>query len=355
MKASLVRRGRELADVAPAFAGAAIVGYLFMLAGIAAPWISGGMIGALATAAIRPLPHFPVWLQHVGMLFAGVSMGSGVTPETLALMAKFPLSFVLLAAGIVAIIATSALWLIHVHGWSRDDATLASTPGALSTVLAISASRGGDTTGVAVLQTIRLIFIIALLPPIIGFLDGGPPGGVGTTQAVMGSATVLAVLAAGLAVGLLFGRLGLSAPVMLGGALVSSTTHGGGWVHGALPPVLAIGGFLLIGVMVASRSRGLSLRALADYFVASLAVLVISGVVAVLFAVATSAALTVRPSATLLAFAPGGVEAITVLAAALAYEPLYVGAHHIARVLLISFCLPLWFRLLDRGRPPPLT
>ena len=42
----------------------------------------------------------------------------------------------------------------------------------------------------------------------------------------------------------------------------------------------------------------------------------------------------------LAAFAPGGLEAMTMMAFALGLDPLFVGAHHIARFLFISLALP---------------
>ena len=53
----------------------------------------------------------------------------------------------------------------------------------------------------------------------------------------------------------------------------------------------------------------------------------------------------------MVAFAPGGLEAMMVLALILALDPLYVGAHHLARFLGIAFVLPFVIRLLpDRKR-----
>ena len=42
----------------------------------------------------------------------------------------------------------------------------------------------------------------------------------------------------------------------------------------------------------------------------------------------------------LLAFAPGGLEAMVVLAFALDLDPAFVAAHHLARFLLIALCAP---------------
>ena len=90
----------------------------------------------------------------------------------------------------------------------------------------------------------------------------------------------------------------------------------------------------------------LALAALGTFFVA----VGISG----LFAVLAGLALSLPFAQTLLAFSPGGLEAMTLLAFALGIDPLYVGAHHLARFLLISFTLPFALKFWMRGeRGPP--
>ena len=51
----------------------------------------------------------------------------------------------------------------------------------------------------------------------------------------------------------------------------------------------------------------------------------------------------------MVAFAPGGLEAMMVLALILGLDPLYVGVHHLARFLGIATALPLAVGLLGRG------
>ncbi len=57
---------------------------------------------------------------------------------------------------------------------------------------------------------------------------------------------------------------------------------------------------------------------------------------AALLAAATSALIVLRSDP----FAPGGLEAMTTMAFALGLDPLFVGAHHLARFLPISLTLP---------------
>src|ERR671921_823330 len=55
---------------------------------------------------------------------------------THAATARCPRRLVALVLGVCPITLASTLWLTRVSGWSRDDALLASVPGALSTVMA---------------------------------------------------------------------------------------------------------------------------------------------------------------------------------------------------------------------------
>ncbi|WP_342359949.1 AbrB family transcriptional regulator [Terrarubrum flagellatum] len=345
--ASLRPISHSFVELIPAIICAFLGGLLFFQLDLPAPWISGSMLGAMMSALIRPMPEMHPRLRDVAFLMTGTSMGAGVTPETVALLGKVPLSFLVLAISIVAIIYFSSLWLTKVHGWTREDAMLAAAPGALSTALAIAAARGGDVLGVAVVQTTRLFILVALLPGLIAWIEGGQGSSLlALTQMSWG--TLVLMLVGGAICGYALNKLKITAAAMLGAALFGAFLHGGGYVSGYTPMPIAIGGFVLVGVMIATRTRGLSWKAVFDYAAASAASFIIGGIVAGLCALAASWLINISIGATLLAFAPGGVEAMTLLAMSLAYDPLYVVAHHIARFMSIGLCIPIWFRLTDK-------
>ena len=58
--------------------------------------------------------------------------------------------------------------------------------------------------------------------------------------------------------------------------------------------------------------------------------------------------------ATLIAYAPGGLEAMVVLSLGLGIDPLFVSAHHFSRYFLINMTLPFLIRWLMRreGKEP---
>jgi uncharacterized membrane protein AbrB (regulator of aidB expression) len=53
------------------------------------------------------------------------------------------------------------------------------------------------------------------------------------------------------------------------------------------------------------------------------------------------------------AYAPGAVDVMMILALALHLDPVFVGAHHLARILAVSLALPVMARLTDPPAPKP--
>jgi uncharacterized protein len=111
------------------------------------------------------------------------------------------------------------------------------------------------------------------------------------------------------------------------------------------------GAFLLVGAFIATRFTAIrgdqfrrSLAAAAGAFVVAMAVSAGFAWVAAL--------LTGRHLAeALMAFAPGGLEAMLMLGAALALDPVYLGLHHIIRFFGIAFAMPFVPRLVGLAEP----
>ena len=60
-------------------------------------------------------------------------------------------------------------------------------------------------------------------------------------------------------------------------------------------------------------------------------------------------ALSLHVGDVVVAYAPGSIDAMMILALALHLDPVFVGAHHLARVFTVTLALPIIVRTL--GRP----
>ena len=58
------------------------------------------------------------------------------------------------------------------------------------------------------------------------------------------------------------------------------------------------------------------------------------------FALAVATLLSLRLADVVMAYAPGAIEAMTIIAFALHLDPVFVGVHHLARFTFMSLVLP---------------
>jgi uncharacterized protein len=287
-------------------------------------------------------------LLRDGVLFGlGVSMGGSVTPETLGAMARWPASVAMLVVTMLAVMVAVTL-LLRRAGWDRDTAILASAPGALSTVLALAAASGLDARRVVVVQCVRLIALVAFVPSLVWAVE--PIGGAAPAAHPAGwfpeSVQWLVLLAASALGALALKRTGAPAPLMIGALVGSALLHGPGIVTTQVPNLALAAGFTVLGAFIALRFQGVTRAELARDFGLAIAALAVAVVLSALGALATVAVTGLPAGPVVIAFAPGGVEAMIGIAFALDLDPAYVGSHHVLRFVLIALLLPLVMRRL---------
>ncbi|MBN8533089.1 MAG: AbrB family transcriptional regulator [Rhizobiales bacterium] len=322
---------------AAGLAGAA----LFHVAALPAPWLSGAMVGVVALIAFGARVDIPGPLCDLGLLLAGVAMGSAITPEMIQSMGRYPLSLLLLVLTVIGITLVGQTVLTRFFRWPADVALFGSLPGAMSAVLATTAAAGIDMSRVAVVQSFRMFVLVAILPSLVtaSVATGRPP--VAAEISIIGFALVMALA---LVVALSFERWKVLAPFMFGGMAAGGITHATGAIPGA-PPVFVVDlAMFLIGVFAGTRIAGITLAALRAMFlpafVSFIATMIVTAIGAGLAITLAGAA----PAEALIAFAPGGLEAMIVLGMALGLDPLYLSSHHVARFVSIAFALPILAR-----------
>jgi membrane AbrB-like protein len=314
--------------------------------------ITGSLIGVAAAALLgRPLV-VPTPLSRAIYVVVGISIGAVVTPETLTGLAAFPLAIAVLVISTLVMIAATTSYLRFVHGWDARTALFGASPGALAQVMTLAAEYKSDMRAVAVVQTLRVVALTLGIP--IGlssfgltasgglmarFAAVGPP-----SLAELGILVVVSVLTAWL-----FFRLRLPGGLIFGAMVASAVLHGGGFIHAILPWWVAYAAVIGIGAITGSRFANTSVQTLVRFLGAAL------GSFAVAMAIAASAVLlltmlmSVPPADAVVAFAPGAQDTMMVLALALHLDPVFVGALHLSRFLLVSLLVPF---LAHRAKGP---
>ncbi len=326
----------------------------FMLAHIPGGAMSGSVVAVALLSVFGRATPIGGPLRVFGMASIGVAIGSVVGPDTLEHVAAYPASLALMAVCVVAMTLSSAAVWRWLMGWPPSMALLASVPGSMGYIVSVSMSMGADAARVAVVQMSRVVFLVTILPFIIAWEQGGGAGLSAPAASVASDLTVLALMAAGVAAGSLFTRLGAPGGMILGAIVASASLHILGVAEGRAPNWLMNMGQILLGAWVGSRfvdfDWSLFFRICLGAAMAVGAALAVS----ILFAWTASEWLGVPFAAALIGYSPGGQEAMVALALVLDADPIFVATHHLGRYFLINLSLPFivaWMRRSEGASP----
>jgi hypothetical protein len=324
-------------------------GAAFYLLGFPAPWLTGSVMAASIAVLSGAKLIMPPIVRHLAFLVLGVSIGSGVDAETLSGVVKWPASIAVLCVCVVLTIYAATAYLTAVAGWSRKTAFFSSIPGSLSYVVIMAMERKADTPLVVLAQMLRVVTLLVVLPLIIATYTPAPA--IVAEVQNTGLWQALAVFAAGAACGLLLERFSFPAAMLFGGMFASAMLHVTSVVEGQVHAGILIPGQILLGCLMGLRFSGtnprLLLKALGPSTDAFVIAVVISGVGAVLVWWLFDLPL----NQLLIAFAPGALEVMIILAFVLGLDPTFVAAHHLVRFIGIALTLPLLTRLFLRQPP----
>jgi membrane AbrB-like protein len=329
---------------------AAAGGVTFTLIGVPAGLVSGSMLVTAAAALMgRPI-KVPLWLARVCFVLIGILLGAVVTPATLRGMATWPLSIVVLAASTAVMIVATTAYLRFVHGWEPLSALLGASPGSMAQAIALSAEFGANMRGIAIVQTMRVLLVTIGLPSglaLFGLAASGlPPTPAGTSASL---AELAVLVTASTVSALLVHWLRFPGGLLFGAMAASAVLHGGDFVHVTLPWWLGSSAVLVLGALVGSRFANTSLTMLLEYFWAALGSAAVAIAVSAMFVLVVVSLLPFHASDVLIAFAPGAQDTMMVLALALRLDPVYVGAHHLTRFLIVTFSVAVTARRLARS------
>lgn len=326
-------------------------GFLFDYAKFPAGWIAGSMVfTATAALAGRPI-GLPQNLLRCFFLVLGMSIGAVATPKTVAGMAAWPLSIAGVTLAMAAVTVGTVIYLKRVHGWDTLTAVFGGIPGGLSQVMVLAAEYGLDIRAIAIVQSMRVIILAVCVPAGLGLAGFAgparlPPGTVAIADAPW-ELVMLVVPSVVVGVGLL--RLGFPGGLIFGPMVVSGILHGGDFVHITFPQWFANIAMVALGSLAGSRFTGTPFRVLAGYLGAALGSFFVAITIAAAFAVAVTMAVPLHVSDVVVAYAPGSIDAMMILALALHLDPVFVGAHHLVRVFTVTLALPI----ITRALTPP--
>ena len=326
-------------------------GALFAWLNLPLAWMLGAMVATTAVSLGGANLYVPGPMRSIMVAIIGVLLGASFTPEVVEKAREWPLTIGCLLLYLGVLVGALFLYFHRIVGLDVPTAYFSATPGGLSEMVVTGAAMGADDRTIALIHTSRVLLVVLAVPLWYRFMTG-----VATTPSAMGPSigaiglTDVAVLAACAIAGVVAGRLlRLPAYRLSGPLLASAAVHVTGLNESAPPWEVVAAAQVVVGSAIGARFTGVPIRRVLGLMAAALVSTVLMLAATVSFALVLAPATGLDWRSIVLAYAPGGLAEMSLIALSLGIETAFVATHHVIRIGLIVVAAPLVFA---RLRPP---
>ena len=313
------------------------------------------MLGPMLAISIASLSGIKVKMPKLALsailIILGLHIGNYIDQNLLSQMKDWIWTSIVMFFYILASIFIVSKYLQKFSGYKEKTSIFSAAPGALGPLLILADYEKSDLSQVATAHLIRLIIIITLFPFFV--VNFSPTEAMEITKfnyMDQNHLNLLILLIGSIILIYIFDKIKVPAP-LLAGALVASGILQITEIASYKLPDQSINFCLLIlgasvGCRFADKSLNEVIKNTAHSFVAT-TLLVILGIIAAVIAgyFVENNFLTL-----LLSYCPGGIYEVAVIAITFNLDPNFVAFHHIIRLLMILFTVPVILRLIDKKR-----
>jgi membrane AbrB-like protein len=360
-------------DAAPATAAAPepgsrrwLLALLTLALGAAGGWVAtqlnlplAWMIGAMIVTTVGSMAGLDLgvhrWVRNPSVAVLGVMLGGSFAPGVLARFAEW-LPTIAGLFGYVALATAILFWYFRRFGrFDRATAFFAASPGGLNEMVIVGREMGGDDRLIALVHGGRILIVVMAIP--LGFMlfenysqSTRPPVGGAFFELPWRDHFILGGCALAGALGARAIRL--PAAFVVGPMILSAAVHLVGWSQSRPPAVLIAIAQVVIGSGVGARFAGVGFGTVLRVLTLSVGSAAIMIALTAVFAIGLRNATDTSIQAVILAYAPGGLAEMSLVALALAIDSAFVASHHVLRIMMIVVVAPTIFRAWLR-KPPP--
>ena len=319
--------------------GGAVAGYF----NVPLAWMLGALFATMfARVAGAPI-DVPIWVRANFLILIGLFLGESFEGVKAAELLQWPISIV--GAMLYVPVAAACAYLFY-HYLAREQkmtAICSSIPGGLIAVVVVSGSLGADERQVALAQSLRIAIVVCMAPLVAFSLLGYPPPSDATFEkhALIDLPDLGILLVGTAAVMRVMQRLRIPIPYMVGPLLASAVLRLAGLVEGVLPHQLVEVALVVTGSSIGTRFHGISPSRLVSFGLLTLGGTSVLMLVSAVFALAISTLTGQDFLVALLAYAPGGVAEMSLIALAIDANPGFVAIHHVARIIFVLLSVPV--------------
>ena len=312
-------------------------------------WFLGPMIATSIGALMGLKVKMPRLVLSSILILLGLYIGNYIDKDLFSQMHEWAFTSFIMFVYIVLSIFIVSLYLQKFSNYEKKTSIFSAAPGALGPLMILAEDQKTDLSHVATSHLIRLIIIVTVFPFFVNsYYDVGSIEVVNQTISDQNKYHLLTLIIFSIFLILIFDKFRVPAALLSGTLVASGLLQITEIASYQFSPKIIDYCLLILGASVGCRFADKSFNEVAKNafhsFIATF-LLVVLGVIA-----ACVAGLVIDKNffTLLLSYCPGGIYEVAVIAIFFDLDPEFVSFHHIIRLLMILFIVPVILKIISK-------
>ena len=310
-------------------------------------------LGPMLITSIASLTGFktkmPRLVLSLVLIFLGLYIGNYIDKSLFSQIQQWAMTSLIMMVYIILSVLLVSKYLQKFSNYDKKTSIFSAAPGALGPLMILAEDKKSDLSQVATSHLIRLIIIVTVFPFIVNSLDN-----VENTQLITKTLTdqniyhlfILIILS--IIFILIFDRLKIPAALLTGTLIASGFLQITEIASYKFSPNVINYCLLILGSSVGTRFANKSFNEIAKNILHSFIATFMLIILGLLAAYVAGLVIDKNFFTLLLSYCPGGIYEVAVIAIFFDLDPEFVAFHHIIRLLMILFIVPLVLKIIEK-------
>ena len=312
-------------------------------------WFLGPMIATSLGALMGLKIKMPRLVLSSILILLGLYIGNYIDKDLFAKIHEWALTSIIMLIYIILSILVVSIYLQKFSGYEKKTSIFSAAPGALGPLMILAEDQKTDLSHVATAHLIRLIIIVTVFPFIVNsYYDENflileqeifkDQNNIHLALLILSSIVLI----------LIFDKLKIPAALLAGTLAASGLLQITEIASYQISPKIVDYCLLILGASVGCRFADKTFNEVAKNTFHSFIATFLLVALGLLAAFAASLIIDKNFFTLLLSYCPGGIYEVAVIAIFFNLDPEFVSFHHIIRLLMILFVVPVILRFLKK-------
>ena len=315
-------------------------------------WFLGPMLITSVVSLGGIKTKMPRLVLSTVLIFLGLYIGSYIDKNLFSQIHQWAWTSLIMLLYIIVSVLLVSRYLQKFSGYGKKTSIFSAAPGALGPLLILAENEKSDLSQVATAHLIRLIIIITVFPFVVNsFYDTENIKMAETITDNQNIIHLLILIVLSIILIIIFDKLKIPAALLAGTLFASGFLQITEIASYKLPSNIIDYCLLILGSSVGCKFANKTFNEVARNTVHSFFATLFLVLLGVIAAFVAGLVIDKNFFTLLLSYCPGGIYEVAVIAIFFDLDPEFVSFHHIIRLLMILFIVPIILKFIAKKKP----